>query len=113
MPCQVNRYRGTCAACGRKVAPGKGAVEKILGAWTCYCAACGAPSSLQDATVGGPVWKRAAGAAAAADVPYHHRPSSFPAPRRVSDVVTTSGGTFYRNKRGLCEDAPCCGCCTI
>jgi hypothetical protein len=25
----------------------------------------------------------------------------------------TSGGTFYRNKRGRCEDAPCCGCCTI
>ena len=21
--------------------------------------------------------------------------------------------TFYRNVRGRCEDAPCCGCCTI
>ena len=21
--------------------------------------------------------------------------------------------TFYRNARGRCEDAPCCGCCTI
>jgi hypothetical protein len=20
--------------------------------------------------------------------------------------------TVYRNARGLCEDAPCCGCCT-
>jgi hypothetical protein len=20
--------------------------------------------------------------------------------------------TIYRNARGLCEDAPCCGCCT-
>ena len=20
---------------------------------------------------------------------------------------------FYRNARGRCEDAPCCGCCTI
>lgn len=31
------------------------------------------------------------------------------------NVVTfrTSGGTFYRNARGRCEDAPCCGCCTI
>lgn len=27
--------------------------------------------------------------------------------------ITTSGGTFYRNVRGRCEDAPCCGCCTI
>ena len=28
-------------------------------------------------------------------------------------AVTTSGGTFYRNYNGRCEDAPCCGCCTI
>jgi hypothetical protein len=33
--------------------------------------------------------------------------------RYVSDVIRTSGGTFYRNKAGRCEDAPCCGCCTI
>lgn len=33
--------------------------------------------------------------------------------RYVSDVFETSCGTFYRNKNGRCEDAPCCGCCTI
>lgn len=33
--------------------------------------------------------------------------------RYISHVIRTSGGTFYRNKNGLCEDAPCCGCCTI
>jgi hypothetical protein len=33
--------------------------------------------------------------------------------RYISDVIRTSGGTFYRNKQGRCEDAPCCGCCTI
>ena len=33
--------------------------------------------------------------------------------RYVSDVFRTSGGTFYRNKKGTCEDAPACGCCTI
>ena len=27
--------------------------------------------------------------------------------------ITTSGGTFYRNRGGICEDAPCCGCCTF
>ena len=21
--------------------------------------------------------------------------------------------TFYRNRNGRCDDAPCCGCCTI
>ena len=31
----------------------------------------------------------------------------------VSNVIRTSGGTFYRNRNGRCEDAPCCGCCTI
>lgn len=24
-----------------------------------------------------------------------------------------SGAVGYRNKLGLCEDAPCCGCCTV
>jgi hypothetical protein len=33
------------------------------------------------------------------------------------DTVTLYGDKgpteFYRNARGRCEDAPCCGCCTI
>lgn len=33
--------------------------------------------------------------------------------RYVSDVFNIGGREFYRNKRGRCEDAPCCGCCTI
>jgi hypothetical protein len=33
----------------------------------------------------------------------------FAAP--VSTVFRTSGGTFYQNAKGRCEDAPCCGCC--
>jgi hypothetical protein len=33
--------------------------------------------------------------------------------RYVSYEVRTSGGTFYRNHNGRCEDAPCCGCCTF
>lgn len=32
--------------------------------------------------------------------------------RGVSDIWRTGDGReFYRNKRGRCEDAPCCGCC--
>lgn len=43
------------------------------------------------------------------------RGTSSPGPegRYISNVFRTSGGTFYRNKNGRCEDAPCCGCCTI
>ena len=32
--------------------------------------------------------------------------------RGVSDIWRTSTGReYYRNRRGRCEDAPCCGCC--
>lgn len=31
--------------------------------------------------------------------------------RGVSHVWSSGGREFYRNRRGLCEDAPCCGCC--
>lgn len=31
----------------------------------------------------------------------------------VSDVFSIGGREYYRNKNGLCIDAPCCGCCTI
>ena len=31
--------------------------------------------------------------------------------RGVSHVWNSGGREFYRNRRGLCEDAPCCGCC--
>lgn len=33
--------------------------------------------------------------------------------RSVSDVYRTGGREYYRNKRGRCEDAPCCGCCNF
>lgn len=34
--------------------------------------------------------------------------------RGVSDYVLGHGGLqLYRNRRGRCEDAPCCGCCTV
>lgn len=31
----------------------------------------------------------------------------------VDTFVFSSGHVAYRNKKGRCEDAPCCGCCTI
>jgi hypothetical protein len=33
--------------------------------------------------------------------------------QRVSDTIQFGDRTFYRNRNGRCEDAPCCGCCTI
>jgi hypothetical protein len=31
----------------------------------------------------------------------------------VSTHIRIGGRDYYRNRRGKCEDAPCCGCCTI
>jgi hypothetical protein len=31
--------------------------------------------------------------------------------RSVSSTWVMGGREHYRNRRGLCEDAPCCGCC--
>jgi hypothetical protein len=31
----------------------------------------------------------------------------------VSDEFIIGGKEFFRNKRGRCEDAPCCGCCNF
>jgi hypothetical protein len=31
----------------------------------------------------------------------------------ISDIFNFNGNEYYRNKNGLCIDAPCCGCCTI
>jgi hypothetical protein len=39
--------------------------------------------------------------------------SSTHNPAPVSDTYTFGDRTFYRNVNGRCEDAPCCGCCTI
>lgn len=33
--------------------------------------------------------------------------------KTVSDAISIGGQEFYRNRKGRCEDAPCCGCCTI
>ena len=33
------------------------------------------------------------------------------APRSIVTRFST-GATIYRNPKGRCEDAPCCGCCT-
>ena len=31
--------------------------------------------------------------------------------RVVATYFPTTGQSVYRNSRGRCEDAPCCGCC--
>lgn len=40
-------------------------------------------------------------------------PDIRPSDVAVSDHIVIGGQSFYRNRNGRCEDAPCCGCCTI
>ena len=51
------------------------------------------------------------------ETPYAHVSTRTHAHGGVSDVFVFSGEdgsrAFYRNRAGRCEDAPCCGCCTI
>jgi len=35
------------------------------------------------------------------------------AENKSTEIRFASAATFYRNARGRCIDAPCCGCCTI
>lgn len=37
----------------------------------------------------------------------------YGAPNRISDHFVIGGNDYFRNKSGRCDDAPCCGCCTI
>lgn len=71
----VNKYPGTCGACGGRVAKNAGTLHRVGRRWVVKHLAC------QDA------------------------------PGVIT--IRTSGGTFTRNARGTCEDAPCCGCCTF
>ena len=83
-----NRFSANCVRCGGYVAPRTGVLSKRGNGWVVSCWPCEDPAS--------------------ANTPPDLSPSA------VSNTVTfSSGQTFYRNRKGRCEDAPCCGCCTI
>ena len=81
----IARYAGTCARTGRAIKPG----DVIT-----FTAA-----------------------RKAVLVQQQHNAGSDNVTPYVSDTIVFFGDsgdrTFYRNRAGRCEDAPCCGCCTI
>ena len=77
-----NKYAGPCSVCGINVPPMTGKVVKDGRRWVLFCLA---------------------------------HMDQAPASRGGSRSVVTrfsSGATVYRNAKGRCEDAPCCGCCS-
>jgi hypothetical protein len=111
---RVNRYPGKCEKCGGHVAKRAGGIVRGAGGrWLVYhkhcgedatgdCSVCGGAGQLH----GGRNCPQCDGTGAASVAQYARS-------RNRVNVIQTSGGTFYRNANGRCEDAPCCGCCTI
>lgn len=74
----------------------------MVNRWAAPCAVCGAtvPAS------GGTLHRSSTGSWEA-----RHLACDAGSPA-VVEVRTSSGWRGTRNRRGRCEDAPCCGCCT-
>lgn len=99
MKTMIARFPGTCAQTGARINPGDtidyhGRGRSILRARASTPADTGATGSKIDPQL------ESAGT--------YHRLA-----KPVSDHIVIGGRDYYRNKRGRCEDAPCCGCCTI
>ena len=98
------RYPGQCASTGRPIAPG----DRILYDTKTRRAYLDEPEELTP------------GAALALDIDPTLDPEEAAAvglymtqaARRYQSHTWRAGGReYYRNKAGLCEDAPACGCC--
>lgn len=93
------RYAGTCKVCGKRIPAGETAYwDAPTRTVTCYDLSCAEADGLTTRECHGPAgWV------------------TERLPQRVgAGVVVTrlnSGATTFRNARGRCEDAPCCGCC--
>lgn len=109
------RYPGRCASTGAPILPGDTVRSVARGRYALVSrAAARADESEpvdQDLALAASIDPETAAEdpdAAAAAGRYLRRSMA----RGVSDVWRSAGGReYYRNRRGLCEDAPCCGCC--
>lgn len=106
----VARYPGVCSRTGRAFAPGASIV--MLGKGRYALADAPEPASMDpDLELARSIDPELADAEpqAASHAGRYLRASLA---RGVSNVWRTPyGKEYYRNRRGLCEDAPCCGCC--
>ena len=100
MKTMTARYPGTCARTGARINPGDLIV--FLGKGRAYL------SDLIPAVDPDLSLARSIDPDAAAHAGRYLRQSLE---RGVSHLWTSGGREFYRNRRGRCEDAPCCGCC--
>ena len=83
------KYRGRCSITGASIKPGDDIVFDTVSRKAFFSE----PGDCQVEAAAGPYLAA--------------RKSNY-----VSDVYSVAGREYYRNKQGLCLDAPCCGCCT-
>ena len=86
----IAKYRGTCALTGAPINPGDSITYDTVAKRAYFTE----PGDCQ------------------VDTDYLAARTRTPKEYR-SHVFNFSGKEYYRNKNGRCEDAPCCGCCTI
>ncbi len=114
----VARFSSVCPRCQGAIVEGS-EITKKAGRWV--CADCAAPA--------GKAFSNDTSVVRPAEAAFGHEPGCWgdcdggcgegpttdsPWAREPSVIeIRTSGGTFSRNAAGRCEDAPCCGCCTI
>lgn len=100
------RYAGECKVCGSRIAAGETAYwDASARTVTCESLDCCEADGLTTVKpLTGPWDKR---------TDLRERRDRRIGAAAPSVVVTrfNSGATTYRNARGRCEDAPCCGCC--
>jgi hypothetical protein len=80
-----NRFESRCIYCAGTVPAGEGDMWKWKGRYYVCHKQCGEEKKLE-------------------------RKASKSSP---IDTFVIGGKEYTRNKKGRCEDAPCCGCCTI
>ena len=108
----VARYPGRCASTGAPIRPGD-TVRSVARGRYALVARAAEPAEPVDPDLAfaasiDPDTAAAEPEAAAAAGRYLRQSMA----RGVSDIWRSSTGReYYRNRRGLCEDAPCCGCC--
>jgi hypothetical protein len=108
------RYPGRCARTGAQIAPGDTIASAGRGRY--YLVTRAAPAASEetvdpDGALGASVDETLDPQDEATIAAGRYLRRSLE--RGVSHVWSSGGRELYRNKRGRCEDAPCCGCCNV
>jgi hypothetical protein len=82
----TNKYKAVCSGCGSSVPAGSGILSRSGKRWVVRHVHCSGSITM--------------------DLGYGQS-------AQVNTVRFSSGHEAHRNVNGRCEDAPCCGCCTI